>query len=69
MAYSQNLTKIGYVSGVGAAPRSAPRGNLTTDPYYTDGLRGVLVFDRQPTSLSAVEFFPWESVRGTDDRP
>ncbi len=69
MAYSQNLAKIGYVSGVGAAPRSAPRGNLTTDPYYTDGLRGVLVFDRLPTSLSAVEFFPWESMHGTGDRP
>ena len=60
MAYSQNLAKIGYVKGVGAAPKSAPRGNLTTDPYYTDGLRVVLVFDRQPTSLAAVEFFPWE---------
>jgi hypothetical protein len=69
MAYSQNLTKIGYVSGVGAAPSSAPRGNLTTDPYYTDGLRGVLVFDRQPTSLSAVEFFPWETMRDAGDRP
>ena len=52
MAYSQNLAKIGYVKGVGAAPKSAPRGNLTTDPYYTDGLRVVLVFDRQPTSLA-----------------
>ena len=67
MAYSQNLAKIGYVKGVGAAPRNAPRGNLTTDPYYTDGLRSVLVFDRRPTSLAAVEFFPWESTRGTHE--
>ena len=63
MAYSQNLVKIGYVKGVGTAPKSTPRGNLTTDPYYTDGLRVVLVFDRQPTSLDAVEFYPWEVVR------
>jgi len=69
MAYSQNLAKIGYVKGVGAASRSAPRGNLTTDPYYTDGLRGVLVFDRRPTSLAAVEFLPWEATRGTAERP
>jgi len=48
------------VKGVGAAPRSAPRENLTTDPYFTDGLRSVLVFERHPTSLSAVDFFPWE---------
>lgn len=62
MAYSQNLQKIGFVKGVGAAPQNAPGQNLTTDPYYTDGLRQVLVFDRQPTSLSGIEFFPWESV-------
>jgi hypothetical protein len=67
LAYSQNLAKIGYVKGVGVAPKGAPRGNLTTDPYYTDGLRGVLVFDRRPISLAAVEFFPWEATRGTDD--
>ena len=54
------------MKGVGAAPRSAPRGNLTTDPYYTDGLRVVLVFDRQPTSLDAVEFFPWEVAGNTE---
>ena len=41
MAYSQGLTKIGYATGVGAAPRDAPRENLTTDPYYTDGFRLV----------------------------
>ena len=67
MAYSQNLAKIGYVKGVGAALKSAPRGNLTTDPYYTDGLRSVLVFDRYPTSLAAVDFFPWEASRGKDN--
>ena len=61
MAYSQNLAKIGYVKGVGAAPISAPRGNLTTDPYYTAGMRSVLVFEHRPTSLDQVAFFPWES--------
>src|SRR4029434_8290574 len=68
MAYSQSLGKIGYVKGAEAAPKSAPRGNLTTDPYYTDGLRSVLVYDRQPTSLAAVEFFPWEAAGTTRDR-
>ncbi len=59
MAYSQNLAKIGHVDGVGAAPQSAPRENLTTDPYFTDGYRGVLVFDRVPTSLAEITVFPW----------
>ena len=45
-------------------PRRArrPRGNLTTDPYYTDGLRVVLVFDRKPTSLAEIEVFPWQAL-------
>ncbi|WNC95064.1 LssY C-terminal domain-containing protein [Paraburkholderia sp. FT54] len=59
MAYSQNLMKMGLVTGVGAAPESAPRRNLTTDPYYTDGYRAVLVFDRTPRSLLDIEVFPW----------
>lgn len=58
MAYSLNLAKLGAARGVGAASKQAPRENLTTDPYYTDGLRLVLVFDRKTTSLAAIEFFP-----------
>jgi hypothetical protein len=60
MAYSQNLVELGFVKGVGAASQSAPSENLTTDPYYTDGYRQVLVFDRHPTSLSEIGIFPWE---------
>ncbi len=64
MAYSQNLKKIGMVKGVGAAPIDAPRENLTTDPYYTQGQRGVLFFDITPTALVDIEFLPWEGVEG-----
>ena len=56
------------MKGVGAAPKNTPRGNLTTDPYYTHGFRVVLVFGRQPTSLADVDFFPWEVVSGTEGR-
>lgn len=59
MAYSQSLVKLGLVKGVGPAPQSAPRENLTTDPYYTDGNRQVLVFDHAPRSLADIELFPW----------
>jgi hypothetical protein len=61
MVYSQNLGALGLVEGVGAAPKSAPRENLTTDPYYTDGYRLVLVFDRKPTSLAEIDVFPSET--------
>lgn len=57
MAYSQSLAIVGYASGVGAAAPESPRENLTTDPYYTDGDRLVLVFDRRPSSLAAIRFF------------
>jgi hypothetical protein len=64
LAYSQNLQLIGLVKGVGAAPKDAPRQNLTTDPYYTSGLRGVLIFDTRPNSLADIEFLPWEGQEG-----
>ena len=64
MAYSQNLAATGLVKGVGAAPKEAPRENLTTDPYYTDGFRALLVFDARPRSLAEIEFLPWESRKG-----
>jgi len=64
LAYSQNLSKIGLVKGVGAASIDEPRENLTTDPYYTNGLRGVLIFDAEPTALSDIELLPWEGQEG-----
>jgi len=64
MAYSQSLIKMGLVKGVGAATKDEPRGNLTTDPYYTDGFRAVLIFDSEPTALTEIEFLPWEGRVG-----
>ena len=64
MAYSQNLAAVGLVNGVGPASRDAPRQNLTTDPYYTDGYRAVLIFDAHPRSLADIEFLPWEGRTG-----
>jgi len=55
MFYSQALSKIGYVEGVGAAPYEEPRGNLTGDPYFTDGLRVVMWVSDSPKSLSELE--------------
>ena len=60
LVYSQGLRAIGLVKGIGAAPKSAPRENLTTDPYYTAGMRTVLLFNSTPTSLTQIEVLPWE---------
>jgi len=59
LVYSQGLHAIGLVEGVGKAPKSAPRQNLTTDPYYTAGIRSVLLFDSELTSLTDIEILPW----------
>lgn len=69
MVYSQNLQKIGFAGGVGPAAREAPKRNLTTDPYFTVGLRTVLIFDRKPTSITDIEILPWELTldRAADD--
>jgi hypothetical protein len=55
LAYAQDLAKFGYVAGVGAAPIDAPRGNLTGDPYFTDGRRAVLWIAGEPTDTAEVE--------------
>ena len=58
--YSQGLPKFAFVKGVGAAPMSKPRGNLTGDPYFTNGLRTVLWVCGDPVDLEDVEFLEWE---------
>ena len=54
------VERYGYVDGVGAAPVSAPRTNLTGDPYYTDGLRAVVFLSNQTTPVGAIGRLPWE---------
>jgi hypothetical protein len=59
LAYSQSLWKLGYVAGVGAAGLEAPRGNLTGDPYFTDGLRAVLWVADKPISFDDIQGLDW----------
>jgi hypothetical protein len=59
LAYSQALAKFGYVGGVGAAPIDKPRGNLTGDPYFTDGHRVVLWVSSQPKDIAEIEDLEW----------
>ena len=60
LVYSQQIAKAGWVKGVGVATRSKPRHNLTGDPYFTAGLRAVLLFDRRPHSFVEIQSFDWE---------
>jgi hypothetical protein len=57
---SGSLRALGYVEGVGYSGREAPRRNYTEDPYYTDGLRVVLIVGEDRTELTDLEYLPWE---------
>jgi hypothetical protein len=56
LAYAQSLAKFGYVPGVGEYLFDSPRGNLTGDPWFTDGLRVVLFVSGEQIDISEIEF-------------
>ena len=60
--YSQSLKTFGFVKGVGAAVYEKPRGNLTGDPYFTDGYRAVLWVSGKPMAFSDVDWLDWEML-------
>ena len=60
---SQTVEKVGFVKGVGRATAARPRENLTGDPYYTDGLRAVLLLGRFPKPLTVIQSFEWEKPK------
>lgn len=59
LGYSQALARLAYVDGVGPAPIDEPRGNLTGDPYFTDGHRVVLWVSSRPTDIAEIEVLRW----------
>lgn len=61
LAYAQRIAQFAYTGGVGAAAIDAPRGNLTGDPYFTDGLRLVMWVPDKPVDLDEIEVLMWRS--------
>jgi hypothetical protein len=53
---TQHVSLVGYVPGTQAAPKTAPRHNLTGDPYFTDGLRAIVMFAVARTSPNFVNW-------------
>jgi len=60
VAAARALRALGYVKGVGYSDRRSPRFNYTEDPYYTDGLRVVLILGEEQHLLDKIEYLPWE---------
>lgn len=68
LAYSQSLKKFAYLGGVGEVPIDDPKGNLTGDPWFSDGYRIVLWVSSKPVSIDDVDFVNWRTpYRGSGD--
>jgi len=59
LAYSQSLEKFAYVGGVGEVPMDQPKGNLTGDPWFSDGYRIVLWVTSEPVPIDDIKFLDW----------
>lgn len=55
LAFSQAIRGFGYIGGTGAAPYDQPRGNLTGDPYFTDGRRLVMWLSGEPVAMDKIQ--------------
>ena len=67
LAAAQSLAAVGYVKGVGYSDAESPRFNYTKDPFYTDGLRVVLILGRGRIPIDNLDYLPWENVTARRD--
>jgi hypothetical protein len=58
------VDRYAFVKGAGAAPRVAPRRNLTDDPYYSDGMRLVVVLAPHRVVPTQIGVYDWEEPEG-----
>jgi len=56
---NQALTAVGFVKGVDEAPFDNPRYNGGGDPFFTDGLRAVMLLSKVPVPYDEIEFVDW----------
>lgn len=54
------VSRFGFVRGVGASTKADPRTNLTGDSYLTDGLRLVVFLGAKRRPLNEITFLDWE---------
>ncbi len=57
---SGSTRAVGFVHGVGESTGTAPRRNFTHDPFYTDGLRVVMVLTEEARGIDEVDWLDWE---------
>lgn len=65
---NQAVSAIGFVRGVDEAPFDEPRYNGGGDPYFTDGLRAVMLLSKVPIPYDEIEFVDWGVFPPTFDK-
>ena len=66
--YAQALAAYAQAGGVGFVPPHEPRGNLTGDPWFTDGYRAVMLLTSEPTGVTEIEWIDWAEDELPDGR-
>lgn len=54
------VDQMGFVRGSAEAGPAEPRHNLTGDPYYSDGMRLVVILAREPIAPDRIRSLQWE---------
>jgi hypothetical protein len=54
------VERFGFVKGAPVAPSAQPLHNLADDPYFTDGMRVVIVLSPEPVSYEKTRNLLWE---------
>ncbi len=62
LLHYHGVERFGFVAGVGNTTLEQPRTNLTGDPFYTDGLRLLVVLAQQPTPPHRARNFHWQEL-------
>ncbi len=69
LLHHHKVERFGFVSGVGKTTPEHPFTNLSDDPYFTDGLRLVVVLAQQLMPPHQARNFHWEELDIPDPGP
>ena len=61
LLFAEAIEAFAYAGGVDEVSMDEPRGNLTGDPWFSDGRRAVMLLSDKRHGLADVEYVEWET--------